>query len=196
VLYKCFFGASPNVSVSKRSDMGNTNNKKKRGAHASDAHNAWLMKSEPEVYSIDDLQRDAHTSWEGVRNYQARNFMRDDMAVGDWVLFYHSNAAPPGVTGIAGVARVCREAYPDHAQFDSRSPYHDPASTPESPRWYMVDIEFVEKFARVVSLAELRDRTELQGMPLLQRGQRLSVQPVSPEHVQVVLRLAGARTRV
>jgi predicted RNA-binding protein with PUA-like domain len=106
----------------------------------------WLMKSEPESYSIADLERNGSTSWEGVRNYQARNFMRDDMRVGDPVLFYHSNASPPGV---AGLARVSRESYPDHTSLDPGSPYFDPRATAAEPRWYMVDIEFVERFPAV-----------------------------------------------
>ena len=103
----------------------------------------WLMKTEPDVYSIGQLEKERIGPWEGVRNYQARNFMRDEMKRGDLVLFYHSNAKPPGV---AGVAKVAREAYPDHSALDPRSPYHDPKSTPESPIWMMVDLEFVEKF--------------------------------------------------
>lgn len=146
----------------------------------------WLMKSEPDVYSIDRLEADGSTCWEGVRNYQARNFMQE-MKVGDRVLFYHSNANPPG---IAGVAEVVREAYPDHVAFDPASTYHDPASTPEKPRWFMVDVGFVEKFARLLPLPELRDDPALDGMELLRKGSRLSVQPVSAEHYEHVLALA------
>lgn len=146
----------------------------------------WLMKSEPDVYSIDRLEADGSTCWEGVRNYQARNFMQE-MKVGDRVLFYHSNANPPG---IAGVAEVVREAYPDHVAFDPASTYHDPASTPEKPRWFMVDVGFVEKFARLLPLPELRDDPALDGMELLRKGSRLSVQPVSAEHFEHVLALA------
>jgi predicted RNA-binding protein with PUA-like domain len=153
----------------------------------------WLMKSEPDVYSIDDLQREGQACWDGVRNYQARNIMRDRMQQGDLVLFYHSNAKPPGV---AGVARVCREAYPDHTQFDPSSEYHDPKATGERPRWFMVDVEFVEKFPELLPLPELRDDPALEGMPLLKKGQRLSVQPVDKEHFRHVLKKAGARTRV
>ncbi len=147
------------------------------------------MKSEPDVFSIDDLARDGTTSWEGVRNYQARNFMRDDMKKGDLVLFYHSNATPPGV---AGIARVAREAYPDPSAWDPRSDYHDPKSTPENPTWLMVDVEFVERFADVVSLDELKAAPELEGMLVIRRGQRLSVQPVEAEHFRWV-RAAGRK---
>ncbi len=152
----------------------------------------WLMKSEPGTYSIDDLQRDGSTCWEGVRNYQARNFMRDEMRVGDEVLYYHSNASPPGV---AGLARVCREAYPDHTQFDPSSKYHDPKATGDEPRWFMVDIEHVETFDDVVSLEEIKADDRLDGMLVRQRGQRLSIQPVEAEHfrrIRTLGRRAGA----
>ena len=113
----------------------------------------WLMKCEPAAYTIDDLQRDGQTSWEGVRNYQARNFMRDDMQVGDGVLFYASNAKPSGVTGVAKVART---GYPDHFAWEQGHRYFDARSTPERPLWYMVDIEFVERFADTIALATLK----------------------------------------
>jgi len=157
------------------------------------ARRYWLMKSEPGVYSIRNLQRDGSTTWEGVRNYQARNFMRDDMAVGDLVLFYHSNADPPGV---AGVARIARAAYPDPTQFNRRSRYHDPGSKKDEPRWSMVDLAFVERFEEVVPLEALRNDDELSGMLVTRRGQRLSVQPVDRGHFARVLRMGGARTRV
>jgi predicted RNA-binding protein with PUA-like domain len=153
----------------------------------------WLMKSEPDVYSIDDLARDGRAEWEGVRNYQARNLMRDEMREGDLVLFYHSNAKPPGV---AGVARVCREAYPDATQFDRRSQYHDPKSKRDDPRWLLVDVEFVERFDEVVSLADLKADPALEGMKVTQKGQRLSVQPVDEPHFRHILKVAGAKTRV
>ena len=149
----------------------------------------WLMKSEPDVYSIDRLEQDGSTSWEGVRNYQARNFMME-MKKGDRVLFYHSNAEPPGV---AGVAEVVREAYPDTAAFDPGSDYHDPASTPEKPRWFMVDVGFVERFPAVLPLPELKADAALEGMELLRKGSRLSVQPVSKAHFDHVLKLARRR---
>jgi predicted RNA-binding protein with PUA-like domain len=144
------------------------------------------MKSEPEVYSIDDLARDGQTFWEGVRNYQARNFMRDDMRVGDLVLFYHSNAEP---TGVAGIARVCRTAYPDDTALDPASDYHDPAASPEDPRWVRVDVEFVERFPGVVALDALRGNARLDGMYVIRRGMRLSVQPVTPDHFEEVVRM-------
>jgi len=143
----------------------------------------WLMKTELDAYSIEDLERDGATCWDGVRNYQARNFMRDQMQVGDEVLFHHSGGKSPGV---AGVARVCRDAYPDHTQFDPKSKYHDPKATEDEPRWFMVDIEFVERFPKTVPLKDLRDDPKLEGMPLLQKGQRLSVQPVSAAHFKRV----------
>ncbi len=145
------------------------------------------MKSEPDVYSIHDLQRDGSTHWDGVRNYQARNTMRDDMKVGDKVLFYHSNAKPPGV---AGVATVCKEGYPDHTAFDASSKYHDPKSDPENPRWMMVDIAFDRAFESLIPLDALKSNPALDGMALLQRGQRLSVQPVSAAHYAAVLAMA------
>jgi predicted RNA-binding protein with PUA-like domain len=150
----------------------------------------WLVKSEPGAYSIDDLERDGETSWDGVRNYQARNLMRDEMAVGDLVLFHHSSADPPGV---AGVARVCREAYPDDTAFDETSRYHDPKSDPDDPRWFMVDVEFVERFASVVPLAEMKETKALEGMPLLLRGMRLSVMPIEKAHFDLVRKMGRGR---
>jgi predicted RNA-binding protein with PUA-like domain len=147
------------------------------------------MKSEPGTYSIEDLERQGVTPWEGVRNYQARNFMRDDMRVGDLVLFYHSNAKPPGA---AGVGRVCREAYPDYFAQDRRSAYYDPKATEENPIWMMVDVEFVEKFPSVVALGDLKSDARLDGMMLLKKGVRLSVQPVTREHFDRV-RALGRR---
>ena len=128
------------------------------------------------MYPWEQLVSDGETHWDGVRNYQARNIMRDDMKVGDFVLFYHSNCKPPHV---AGVARVCREAYPDFTALDTDSNYFDPKSSPDNPRWMMVDIEAVEQLPDTVPLGDMRENPELNGMPLLQRGQRLSVQPVS-----------------
>lgn len=146
----------------------------------------WLMKSEPGVYSIDDLARDGTTAWEGVRNYQARNFMRDDMRVGDEVLFYHSNANPPGV---AGIAKIARAAYPDPHAWEPQSRYHDPRSTPGDTVWVTVDVGFVERFGDVVALDELKGAPELEGMLVTRRGQRLSVQPVDAEHFRFVRKL-------
>lgn len=147
----------------------------------------WLMKSEPGAYSIDDLQREGQTHWEGVRNYQARNYMRDDMSIGDLVLFYHSNADPAGVVGLA---RVCSAPYDDFFAWDPQSRYFDPKSSPDNPRWQMVDVEFVEKFPRIVSLAELKANPQLDGMPVIKRGQRLSIQPVDKEHFEIVVKMA------
>lgn len=147
------------------------------------------MKSEPDTFSIDDLQRQGHTPWEGVRNYQARNFMRDDMKVGDAVLFYHSNASPPGVVGLA---RVASAPYPDAAAFDPASPYFDPRSQSATPRWILVDVAFVEKWTAPVPLDRLRDDPALHGMLVTQKGQRLSVQPVERAHFVHVARLGGS----
>ncbi len=150
----------------------------------------WLMKSEPTVYSIDDLQRDGSTCWEGVRNYQARNFMRDEMKPEDLVLFYHSNSNPPGV---AGLARIYREAYPDHFAWDPASPYFDEKSSPENPRWFMVDLCFVEKFTDSVTLQELKQHPDLAGMLVTKRGMRLSVQPVEKAHFEIVANLGQTK---
>jgi predicted RNA-binding protein with PUA-like domain len=150
----------------------------------------WLVKSEPDVFSFDDLLAapDRTTCWDGVRNYQARNFMRDDMKVGDLVFFYHSSTEP---AAIAGVAEVVREAYPDHTAFDAADPHFDPKSRPESPTWMMVDLRAVERFEEPITLAELRATPGLDGMELLRRGSRLSVQPVGAEHWRIVRGLRG-----
>ncbi len=147
----------------------------------------WLMKSEPEVYSIDDFARDGRTHWDGVRNFKARNFMRS-MAVGDGVFFYHSNADPKAIVGIA---RVSQEAYPDSSQYDKQSDSFEPKATKEKPYWYMVEIDFVRKLGEPQSLEKLRGLKELQGMALLKKGQRLSVQPVTEREWKVVCNLAG-----
>ncbi|MFW6079112.1 MAG: EVE domain-containing protein [Gemmatimonadota bacterium] len=141
------------------------------------------MKSEPYVYSIEDLERDGRTHWDGVRNYEARNHMRDEMTVGDLVLFYHSNARPSGVVGIA---RVVREGYPDHTAQDPESRYHDPKASPDDPRWFMVDVEFVERFDEPVTLKRIKAVPELGEMVLVNRS-RLSVQPVEPEEFDRVV---------
>ena len=148
----------------------------------------WLMKSEPDVYSLDDLERDGSTHWDGVRNYKARNNMRA-MKVGDEVLYYHSNAAPPGVVG---VARVCREAYPDPSQFDKKSDYHDPKSTREDPRWSLVDVEFVARFRHMVSLDDVKQEAALADMELLRYG-RLSVQSVTKAQFERVKKMGGMK---
>lgn len=150
----------------------------------------WLLKSEPGTYSISDLERDGSTCWEGVRNYQARNFMQE-MKVGDQALFYHSSANPPGV---AGLAEIVREAYPDHFAWDESSTYFDPRSTEEKPLWFMVDVGFVERFPELLPLPELRDDPALEGMELLRRGSRLSVQPVSKEHFEHIVKRARKRS--
>ena len=136
----------------------------------------WLIKSEPDAYSIDDLKRDKRTPWTGVRNYQARNFMRDQMKPGDLAFYYHSNCEPPG---IVGVAKVAGTAYPDETQFDRKSKYYDEKSTREAPRWVHVDFTFVKK-TRLVPLDELRSHTALANMRILARGNRLSITPVDP----------------
>jgi predicted RNA-binding protein with PUA-like domain len=146
------------------------------------------MKSEPGVYSIDDLQRDRTTSWDGVRNYSARNNMRA-MKKGDLVLFYHSNANPPGVMG---VAKVDKEAYPDATAWDKRSKYYDEKSTREKPRWFMVDVRFVETFKRLVSLDEMKEAKGLEDMVVIKRG-RLSVQPVKQREFDIVRRMGGMK---
>lgn len=140
--------------------------------------NYWLMKSEPDVFSFDDLKRCPGGSdhWEGVRNYQARNYMRDEMRKHDLVLFYHSNCKDPG---IAGIAEVSKEAYPDSTAYDPKSPYFDPLSTLDKPRWFMVDVKWVRAFKRTVTLKEMRCSPALKKMKVLQRGQRLSIQPVT-----------------
>lgn len=146
------------------------------------------MKSEPDTYSYAQLEEDGRTMWDGVRNYQARNFMQREMKVGDDVLFYHSSTAVPGVVG---VARVASEPYPDPTQFDANSPYYDPKATSEEPRWYLVDVEPVMRLKSLVSLKEMREDPALEGMVLLRRGNRLSVMPIEPEHYARILELAG-----
>jgi predicted RNA-binding protein with PUA-like domain len=151
----------------------------------------WLMKSEPDVFSIDDLAAapDQTTSWDGVRNYQARNFMRS-MKLGDQVFFYHSNADPSSIVGIAEVVQL---AHPDSTALDPTDSHYDPKATPDNPIWEMVDIRLVEKFPRALSLEELRSIPELEGMELLRRGSRLSVQPVTPPQWKVIVRLGRGK---
>ncbi|MEO8809218.1 MAG: EVE domain-containing protein [Rhodanobacter sp.] len=149
--------------------------------------NYWLMKSEPEGFSIDDLKRKKREPWDGVRNYQARNFMRDGMRPGDKVFFYHSNCAVPGIVGIAEVAT---DAYPDPSQFDPKSKYFDPGSLRDKPRWMLVEVEFVKKLKRTISLDELKDHEAISGMALLRKGNRLSVMPVDAAHWKYILTLA------
>lgn len=155
----------------------------------------WLLKSEPDVFSYDDLEAapKRQTFWDGVRNYQARNMLRDEMKVGDGVLYYHSNAKPPGVIG---VAQVVGEGRPDPTQFDAQDSHFDPKAKPEDPRWYGVDVEAVAPFEGLISITELKANPALAEMALVQRGQRLSVQPVSFEHWKLVLKLGGVKTSV
>lgn len=149
----------------------------------------WLMKSEPDVFSIEDLRaRPGQTEpWDGVRNYQARNFMRE-MKKGDLVLFYHSNAKP---SGIAGVAEIAGEARPDPTQFDPQGKYFDDKSTADNPRWDLVEVKFVRAFPRVIALSELKDNPALADMAVVQKGSRLSVMPVDAAHWQVIMEMAG-----
>jgi predicted RNA-binding protein with PUA-like domain len=149
----------------------------------------WLVKSEPSVFSIDDLHRDKTTAWEGIRNYQARNFMMKDMAEGDQVLFYHSNAEPPGV---AGTATVSSKAHPDATALDKKSDYFDPKASRENPIWYCVDIQFHEKFSKLVSLDDIRKKKILGKMLLLRKGQRLSVQPITKAEFDVISQMGKA----
>lgn len=150
----------------------------------------WLMKSEPDVFSFDDLKNspDKTEHWDGVRNYQARNFMRDEMKVGDEVLFYHSNCKEPGVVG---VAEVVKEAYPDYTAWDETSDYYDAKSSEENPRWFMVDICYKYGLKRTMTLQEMKEDARLVDMKVVQRGQRLSVQPVEKRDFDVVLALGG-----
>ena len=145
----------------------------------------WLMKTEPDEFSIDDLAKRKVEPWSGVRNYQARNFMRDRMKVGDPAFFYHSSCAEPGVVGIV---RVSRPAHPDMTQFDRKSTYFDPKATRDSPRWFNVDVTLVKK-TRLVGLGELRSHPELASMRVLQRGNRLSITPVEPHEAEFILKL-------
>ena len=157
------------------------------------ARRYWLMKSEPEAYSFDDLMAEKNRTdhWDGIRNYQARNFMME-MKKGDAVLFYHSSTTPPHA---AGVAEVAREAYPDHTSWDKKAKYYDPKSTPENPRWYMVDIRAVRKLEAPVPLEALKANPKLADMRLVQKGQRLSIQPVLRTEFDEVLRMEKALSK-
>lgn len=145
----------------------------------------WLMKSEPDAFSISNLKRLKRSPWDGVRNYQARNFMKE-MNQGDLVFFYHSSCKP---AGIAGVAKVCKAAYPDHTSWDKNSAYYDPKSTPENPRWYMVDVEFVEQWSSIMPLAELKQNPELADMILTKKGSRLSVMPIAQSEWEFITKI-------
>ena len=148
----------------------------------------WLMKSEPDVFGIDDLKNAPGKTepWEGVRNYQARNMMRDDMKTGDLAFLYHSNCKEPG---IAGIMEIVREGYPDMTAFDSNAKYFDPKSDPSNPRWYRVDVRYIRKLKRIITLSELKEHSEVTGLPLVRRGNRLSVMPVSAQQWKFILTL-------
>ena len=149
------------------------------------------MKTEPSEYSIDDLKADKQEMWDGVRNYQARNFMRDEMKIGDKVLFYHSNAKPAGV---AGIAQVCSEPDPDPTQFDKKDSHYDPKSDPETPRWILVDVCFEAKLKRIVSLHELKENSFFDDMLVIKRGMRLSIQPVEKKHFDRIVQLSREKS--
>ena len=150
----------------------------------------WLIKSEPDVFSIHDLEKVAKEPWSGVRNYQARNYMWHEMKIDDLALFYHSNATPPG---IAGVARVASQPYPDTTQFDPKSEYYDPKATGDKPRWYLVDFYHVLTFENLIPLPELKSDPQLSEMLVCQRGTRLSITPVEKKHFNRVIKIAGAK---
>ncbi|MCG5501035.1 EVE domain-containing protein [Ectothiorhodospira lacustris] len=147
----------------------------------------WLMKSEPDVFGIDDLERVRVEPWEGVRNYQARNMMRDEMQEGDLAFFYHSNCKVPGIVGIL---RIVRGGYPDASAWDPEHTYHDPRSTPDDPRWYRVDVGFERRFGAVIPLADLKAAPALSDMPLVRRGNRLSIMPVTEAQWEFILSMA------
>jgi predicted RNA-binding protein with PUA-like domain len=144
----------------------------------------WLIKSEPDAYSIDDLKRDRREMWDGIRNYQARNMMRDDMRVGDDVFFYHSSCKIPAIVGLA---KVASKPYPDPTQFDPESRYYDPKSKKDDPRWCLVDLKFVRKLKRPITLTELKERPGLDNFVLTRRGNRLSIMPVDEAHWDLIL---------
>lgn len=146
----------------------------------------WLMKSEPDAYSIDDLQRDKSEPWDGIRNYQARNLIRDDMQIGDDVIFYHSSCKEPGAVGLA---KIVSDAYPDPTQFDPRSKYYDPKSPEDEPRWLLRDVMFVRKLARNITLKEIKSHPGFEDFRLVQRGNRLSIFPVDKKHWDLLLSL-------
>lgn len=153
--------------------------------------NYWLFKSEPGDYSIEDLQKDKTTLWEGVRNYQARNFMRDQCKTGDLILFYHSSCRPAGV---AGLAVVTNQARPDPSQFAKNGPYYDPKATKEKPRWQCVEVGFEEKFDRLVGLAEIKQNPKLKNTLLVQKGSRLSIQPVKKAEFEEIIKMCNCRS--
>ncbi|TFG40272.1 MAG: EVE domain-containing protein [Chromatiales bacterium] len=146
----------------------------------------WLMKSEPDVFSIDDLAKAGREQWDSIRNYQARNMMRDDMRIGDEIFFYHSSCKEPGV---AGIAKVASKPYPDPTQFNKKSNYFDATSDKENPRWMLVDVEYVRKLSRTISLTEIKAEKSLADMILTRKGNRLSIMPVEKKHWNKVLSL-------
>jgi predicted RNA-binding protein with PUA-like domain len=150
----------------------------------------WLIKSEPEVFSIDDLAKAKNqtTYWDGIRNYQARNYIRDEMKIGDKVIFYHSNAEPPAAVGIC---EVVKEGYPDFTAFDPKNIHYDPKSKKDSPTWFMFDVKFVKKFSKSVSISEIKSNKKLQKMKLVQTGNRLSVMPVTKEEFEEIEKMAN-----
>ena len=158
------------------------------------ARKYWLMKSEPETFSFNHLKicKDSTEHWYGVRNYQARNFMRDEMKIGDLILFYHSNCKEPGVVGIA---EVVKESYPDFTSWDPKSKYFDPKSTKDNPRWFMVDVQWKEEMKEEVSLESIRNIPELKDMKVIQKGQRLSVQPVTEKEFKIIYEM-GMKKKV
>ena len=160
----------------------------RRGSGPLDTMQYWLMKNEPAAFSVDDLARVGVEPWDGIRNYQARNFIRDDMAIGDLAYFYHSSCQTPGIVGLM---EIVSDAYPDHTAFDPAEHYYDPKSRPDSPVWLMRDVRFVAKLARPVTLRTLRGCPELEGMPLLRRGNRLSITPVAQQHWHFIQRLSA-----
>ncbi len=146
------------------------------------------MKSEPSCYSIDNLKKDGVEPWDGIRNYQARNMIRDDMKMGDRALFYHSNTKE---IGVVGTMKIVKEAYPDPTQFDPHSEHPDPKSDPENPRWFCVDVQFESKFPKVVSLAEIKNDPAFVDMPLVKKGNRLSVMPITKKHFEAIVKLGA-----
>ncbi|MCZ7602262.1 MAG: EVE domain-containing protein [Melioribacteraceae bacterium] len=150
--------------------------------------NYWLIKSEPDVYSIDDLEKDKKTYWDGVRNYQARNFMRDEMKKGDQVIFYHSNTEPPAAVGIC---EVVKEGYPDFTAFDPDDKHYDPKSKEDNPTWIMVDVKFVKKFNKPVPITDMKENAKLKDMKLVQRGNRLSVMPLTKTEFDEIVKMGN-----
>ncbi len=151
--------------------------------------NYWLFKSEPDAFSISDLKamKGKKDHWDGIRNYQARNLMRDQMVKGDLGFFYHSSCKVPGIVGIV---EVVKEAYPDHTSWDPEAKYYDPKSSPDNPRWVMIDVKFRQEFKEIISLEQLRTVPKLEGMALLQKGSRLSIQPVTKAHWNTIVKMS------